>query len=209
LWKRWWFVLLAGLLIASGLFFTIRERERRLQRVNLLQKQQVESQYEALKSQINPHFLFNSFNTLIAMIEETPEDAVIYTEKLSDLFRNVLQYRDRESIPISEELELLDNYAFLLNKRFGDKMNLQIEVPPEDIRIVPLSLQLLVENAVKHNVVSTEKPLQVDVFFDQKNGWVGVSNLLQPKMRKEKSTGFGLQSLADRYAMLTSRKIKI
>ena len=209
LWKRWWFVLLAGLLVAGGLFFTIRKREQRLKRVNLLQKQQVESQYEALKSQINPHFLFNSFNTLIAMIEETPEDAVVYTEKLSDLFRSVLQYRDRESIPISEELELLDNYAFLLNKRFGDKMSLHIGVPPEDIRIVPLSLQLLVENAVKHNVVSTDKPLHVDVFFDQKNGWVGVSNLLQPKLRKEKSTGFGLQSLADRYAMLTPRKIKI
>jgi ligand-binding sensor domain-containing protein len=209
LWQRWWFILLSTLLGLAAIFLLIRGRDRRLQRENMLRKQQIESQYEALRSQINPHFLFNRFNTLIAMIEENPKDAVIYTEKLSDLFRNVLQYRDREAIPLDEELVLLANYSFLLEQRFGNKIRLSIGTPPDNVQIVPLSLQLLVENAIKHNVVSRNKPLWIKLTFDRENERVCVENNFQPKLRKEQSTGFGLRSLADRYAMLTSHKIVI
>lgn len=209
LWRRWWFILLTvltGVLIAA---YLIRRRDRQLRRESLLQKQRIESQYEALKSQINPHFLFNSFNTLVAMIEEAPADAVTYTEKLSDLFRNVLQYRDQETIPLKEELDLLADYLFLLDKRFGDKLRVTIQLDKTTGFIVPLSLQFLLENAIKHNVVSKKLPLHVRIGVSEDGKHICVHNPIQPKLRKEPSTGFGLLSLKERYAMLTRQKMLI
>jgi len=208
-WKRWWFIiscLALGLLLGR---YLIQYRDQQLRRTALMQKQRIESQYEVLKSQINPHFLFNSFNTLIAMIEEAPGDAVQYTERLSDLFRNVLQYRDREVIPITEELTLLSDYLFLLEKRFNDKLKITIDLPPNAGFIVPLSLQLLVENAIKHNVVSATRPLRVRIGLNKGKGYICVQNPLQPKLRKEPSTGFGHRSLSERYALLTPQKMII
>jgi len=209
LWQRWWFIIFILAVSTILIRSLVRRREGQLRRESLLQKQRVESQYEALKSQINPHFLFNSFNTLIAMIEETPADAVIYTEKLSDLFRNVLQYRNQETIPLKEELELLRNYLFLLDKRFGDKLKVKIEVEARSEFLVPLSLQLLLENAIKHNVVSAQRPLNVRISLREDRKYVCVSNTLQPKLRPEPSTGFGLRSLSERYALLSTEGIHI
>lgn len=203
IWRRWWFILTA---LVAGFFLTsylIRRRDQQLRRESLLQKQRIESQYEALKSQINPHFLFNSFNTLVAMIEESPTEAVTYTEKLSDLFRNVLQYRDQETIPLKEELDLLSDYLFLLDKRFGNKLNVTIQLDDKAGFIVPLSLQFLVENAIKHNVVSSRRPLHVRIGVSENRKHICVHNPIKPKLRKEPSTGFGLQSLKERYALLT------
>lgn len=209
LWQRWWFILTALLLVLLVGSYLIRRRDRQLRHEAYLQKQRIESHYEELKSQINPHFLFNSFNTLVAMIEETPADAVTYTEKLSDLFRNILHYRDRETIPISEELDLLEDYLFLLDKRFGNKLRVNVDLSGSSGYIVPLSLQLLVENAIKHNVVSAGQPLSISVTPNENGRYVCVQNPRQQKLRKEPSTGFGLQSLSERYALLTSREVVV
>ena len=209
IWQRWWFILLAlgaGILLVS---YLIRRRDRQLRRESLLEKQRIESQYEALKSQINPHFLFNSFNTLVAMIEEAPADAVTYTEKLSNLFRNVLQYRDQETIPIKEELDLLADYLFLLDKRFGSKLDVTIQLDGKTGFIVPLSLQFLMENAIKHNIVSMRRPLHVRISASKNGKHICVHNPIQLKLRKEPSTGFGLLSLKERYALLTRDKMII
>ncbi len=208
-WARWWFLLLSVVLAFLLARYFIRRRSDQLRREALLQKQRIESKYEALKSQINPHFLFNSFNTLVAMIEESPATAVTYTEKLSDLFRSVLQYRDYETILLQEELDLLDNYLYLLDKRFGDKLKVTIRVTEKSGYIVPLSLQLLVENAIKHNVVSASRPLQITIVQPADGESICVQNPRQPKLRKEPSTGFGLHSLSERYALLTPDGIRI
>ncbi len=211
-WMRWWFILLV---LITGILLTrylIRLRDKRLQQAALLKKEKIESQYETLKSQINPHFLFNSFNTLITIIEENPVLAVEYVEILSDFYRSILQYREKEVIPLDEELELVRNYVFLLKKRFGENFNLIIECDTrarKAILIPPLTLQMLVENAVKHNVISKGKKLEIIISVSPDGRFLVVSNNLQRKMTAEKSTGFGLQSIARRYELLTDSKIII
>ncbi len=208
-WVRPWFVILSTFASVLLLYSMMRFRERRLAREAELKKEKIESQYEALKSQINPHFLFNSFNTLITIIEENPELGVRYVEQLSDFYRSILQYREKEVIPLEEELQLIRNYFFLLKQRYGDRLDLCIEVDnPKGWFMVPLSLQMLVENAVKHNVISSDKPLRIYINKDTDH-YLKVSNKIQPKRTQEPSTGFGLNSISTRYALLSSRPVEI
>lgn len=208
LWQRWWVILLGGTCIAYGLFFYIRLREKRMEKEANLRKEMVESQFEALKSQINPHFLFNTFNTLVTLIEEEPALAVNFVEHLSDFYRSILQYREHDLITIAEELELVKNYAYLLKKRFGENLILAIEFTPEDSQsVAPLTLQILLENAIKHNVIAQGKQLFIRI--RQVDDYIEVSNNLQPKLTKEPSTGFGLQNITSRYALLSNKKIEI
>jgi hypothetical protein len=208
LWQRWWFILLC-IIVGLSLFYTyVKLRDQRVQRVNLLEKEMITSQLNALKAQINPHFLFNSFNTLITIIEEDPEMAVEYVEKLSDFYRSILQLRDKEVITIEEETELLKNYYYLLQKRFGDNLKLDIQLNGTQGYVVPLTFQVLLENAIKHNVISKSKPLQVRV-SKAGNGYVRIANNIQPKTVREPSTRFGLQSLEKRYDLLANKQVKI
>ncbi|MCB9040652.1 MAG: histidine kinase [Lewinellaceae bacterium] len=156
-----------------------------------------------MKSQINPHFLFNSFNTLITIIEENPEIAVEFVEKLSDFYRSILQYREMEVISLREEVVLVQNYAFLLKKRFGDSLSLTVHHNEEQAYIAPLTLQILVENAVKHNIISKSRPLNIEICAGGE--YITVRNNLQKKIAMELSTGFGLQSIVNRYALLVDR----
>ncbi|MCB0519400.1 MAG: histidine kinase [Lewinellaceae bacterium] len=207
-WLRWWFIALA-LPAVTGLFVWYqRNRDKRIQLVNLLEKDKVESQLAALKAQINPHFLFNSFNTLITVIEENPKLAVEYVENLSDFYRKIILFRDKEIISMKEEIELVENFSFLLEKRYGSNFRLRMNIKNTNCYIVPFTLQLLVENAVKHNIISKSKPLNVDI--SSENGeYITVTNNLQLKLTQEKSTYFGLQSLVMRYDLLGKRKVKI
>ncbi len=207
LWMQPWFIALA-LSVLGGLFYAyLKQRDRRLQRWAQLEKEKIASQFEALKSQINPHFLFNSFNTLVTIIEENPKLAVEYVEILADFYRTILQFRDREIISLEEEIEMVKNYHFLLQKRFGESFRLNIRVNGEPVYVAPLTLQLLVENAVKHNVISKDRPLIVDITL--KNGELVVRNNLQKKTQPARSTHFGLQSLNTRYLILTNRGLNI
>lgn len=206
-WRQWWFILLSLLAAGAGSALFIRQRDKRLEREATLKREKIESQFEALKSQINPHFLFNSFNTLITIIEENPPMAVEFVEKLSDFYRSILQYREMEVISLQEEVELVQNYAFLLKKRFGDSLSLTVRYNGEPAYIAPLTLQILVENAVKHNVISKSRPLNIEVFTDAE--YITVRNNLQKKITMEPSTGFGLQSIVNRYGLLIDRAIRI
>ncbi len=208
IWQRWWFVLMA-ILAGSGIFYWYQKaRDERLQRVNLLEREKAESNLAALKAQINPHFLFNSFNTLVTAIEEDPHSAVEYVEKLSDFYRTTLEYRDKEVIPLEEELELVKNYTYLLERRFGNNFKVNLDLNGHKIYLAPLTLQILLENAVKHNVISKRKPLIIDIGMKGKD-YLTIENNLQPKLRTEKSTHFGLQSLVKRYELLTGKKLII
>ncbi|MBK6930588.1 MAG: histidine kinase [Saprospirales bacterium] len=205
-WERWWFVALS--LAAAGLllYYLIRLREARFHREAALRRESVESQFAALKSQINPHFLFNSFNTLITIIEENPEIAVEYVEHLSDFYRSIMVYRERDLVSLSEEMEMVRNFDFLLKKRYEDSFRLDCAVNGQIGQIIPLTLQMLVENAVKHNIISRAKPLNVQIFVE--NGtYIVVRNNKQLKLKPEPSTHFGLQSLIHRYALLNAQPV--
>ena len=205
-WAQWWFLALSGILLAALLFFIIRSREARLGREAQLKRENVESQFAALKSQINPHFLFNSFNTLITIIEENPRIAVEYVEHLSDFYRSMMAYRERDFITLQEEKELVESFHFLLKKRYEDGFHLINRINGEPGLVMPLALQLLVENAVKHNIISKTKPLTIEVFRDDDN-YVVVRNNIQKKITPESSTHFGLQSLIHRYRLLGERPV--
>jgi ligand-binding sensor domain-containing protein len=205
---RWWFLL--GLLLFVGFLLRkyINYREKRLQNVAQLQKEKAESQFETLKSQINPHFLFNSFNTLTTIIDENPQTAIQYVENLSDFYRNMLVYRDKVLITVQEELEMVQNFEFLLKKRYEDNLIIQIDLAETKGMIMPLTLQLLVENAVKHNIISKAKPLKIEV-FSENNTYIVVKNNFQPKMTNEEGTQFGLQSLQHRYKLLKRKEMLV
>lgn len=206
---RWWFALIV-LIGAGGIaWFYAHTQERKRKREEYVKVEQIRSQYELLKSQVSPHFLFNSFNTLLALIEEDQKLASAYVEKLSVLFRSVLTYKDTDLISLKEELVLVEAYIYLQQQRFGGNLKVNISIPPVVMKqmVMPMSLQLLVENAIKHNAISNQKPLQIDISSSKTH--VTVRNNLQPKAQSEPSTGFGLSSLEQRYASLYKEKLTI
>lgn len=205
-WFQPWFLILGGLLIVGLVVIYIRQREINLKKVASLQHEKMIFEYDNLRSQINPHFLFNSINTLTSLIEEDPEKAVEYSDHLSDLYRNVLAYRTRDLVFVYEELDILSNYLHIQKSRFGNALKITIDIPEElkkTKKILPLALQLLVENAMKHNIVSASKQLRINIKATA--DYLTVSNNIQYKMSKEKGVGLGLENIQKRYAISTDR----
>jgi ligand-binding sensor domain-containing protein len=210
-WQQWWFRILfiTILIIVSSLILRLRlERVRNLER---LEKEKIGFQFETLKNQVNPHFLFNSFNTLIAVIEEDKAVAIEYVEKLSDFFRNIVTYRDKDTISLRKELELASTYFFLQKKRYGKNFLLKIDVGEEsmDSKVPPLVLQLLLENAVKHNAVSAETPLNVTIYADAKLSRLYIKNKINKRRTQEPGTGTGLPNIVNRYKLLSKEEVTI
>lgn len=209
-WITWWFILLAIVVTATLLYFYIKAREKNVKNVERLQQEKIQFQFETLRNQVNPHFLFNSFNTLISIIEDDPDTAVEYVEQLSDFFRNIVNYRDKEIIPLSEELNLLKTYFFIQQKRFGNNLQLKINVSDDQkqqIYIPPLTLQLLAENAIKHNAVSKEAPMTIEILL--KDGYVQVKNNINAKLSVAAGAGMGLQNITNRYNLLAKKDVLI
>lgn len=207
-WQKWWFIALGAIGSVLFLFWFVRLRERQVAREALIRRQKIETEFEILKSQINPHFLFNSFNTLISIIEESPENAVEYVEHLSDFYRSILVYREKDLIPLQEEMAIINNFLYLLMKRYEKNIELITDIQDQNGLIIPLSLQLLVENAVKHNIISKNKKLKIEIFTTP-DFYVVVRNNLQPKIKPEIGANFGLFSLKQRYALIGTRPIRI
>ena len=206
--KETWFYVLLALAVTAFIYMYMKQREKSVKNVAQLQQQRMLFEYDHLRSQINPHFLFNSLNTLTGLIEEDQKKAIAYTENLSDLYRNVLAYRSEDLVYLEEELEILNNYIHIQESRFGEALKVELNIA-EDIRqnkkIVPLALQLLVENAMKHNVVSKTMPLLITI--EANNDSIKITNNIQAKISKEKGVGLGLKNLQKRYAMATPRPI--
>lgn len=167
------------------------------------------AQLDALKSQVNPHFLFNSLNALVSMVHEQPDQAVQFIHHLSSIYRNVIAVKDKELVTLEEELASVDSYKFLIETRFAKNVEFNIRVSPSSLRcwLPPLSLQLLVENAVKHNVISQKRPLTILIKAD--NNELTVQNNFQPKLDAAHSTGTGLGNIKSRYAMLSDRPVQV
>lgn len=207
-WQSLWFVGLVLLLTSAGVYLYIRGREARLKAMEHMEKERVTFQFQTLRSQVNPHFLFNSFNTLLSIIEQDKAIAATYVEKLSDFFRSILAYCEEEVISLEEELKILEDYYFLQRQRYGDNFQLDIAVPQaEQYFVPPLILQLLVENALKHNIVSRSKPLKVEVKMEGHH--LVVRNNRQPKQQKESGTRVGLSNIKQRFALLTQQPVEI
>lgn len=176
-----------------------------------LRKENISSQLDALRSQVNPHFLFNSLNTLTYLIPEDPECAVRFVQQLSKVYRYILEIRDRSLITVAEELDFLDAYQFLLFERFGDNLTIDLEIDPavRQMYMIPLSMQLLLENAIKHNIISKDKPLHIEIKADTVRDGMLVRNRLQPKQQHQISTKVGLDNIRSRYAFYTTDTVTV
>ncbi len=173
-----------------------------------LKKEQLSARYETLKSQVNPHFLFNSLNVLASLVHKDADQAELFIRQLATVYRYILESRDKEVVPLEEELSILRAYLFLMDIRFGAGLRADIRVAePAPGRVAPLTLQMLVENALKHNEVSKANPLQIEVF--RENGYLVVRNTLQPKTTLPESTGLGLANIQARYQALSDKPVLI
>jgi len=173
-----------------------------------MKKHVVASEYQSLKSQMNPHFLFNSLNVLVELVYINQKDAARFIMELSDVYRYVLDVRDKEVIDLNTEINFINSYTYLLKIRFDNGLVLKnsIQENEKKIMMVPLSLQTLVENAIKHNIVSQTKPLTISICI--KEDYIVVENNLQKKPA-ERQSGIGLDNLKSRYSFLTDKPVLI
>lgn len=167
------------------------------------------AKFDALKNQLDPHFLFNSLNVLSSLIEENPVLAQKFTGSLSKIYRYVLEQKDKELVSLQEELEFAKTYMKLLEIRFENSIfyEAQTDYSNEEARIVPLSLQLLLENTIKHNVVSEKRPLKIRIY--EEDGYLVVENNFQKKEVLPGRKGVGLQNIVNRYGIVTQREVRI
>lgn len=190
---------------ASVAFFM--QWEKNLLRTQALEKANLEARYETLRNQVNPHFLFNSLNTLLMLVNDNPV-ASLYVESVSEIMRYMLNSRDKEAVLLRDELKIAKDYIYIQQSRFGDKLKVEFDVPEKYFHyaIPPLALQMLLENAIKHNVVSKEDPLFVKVYIHE-NKQIVIENTLKEKIDKEVSTGVGLENIMNRYIHLSGKEI--
>jgi len=167
------------------------------------QKVQLQHQFDNLKAQINPHFLFNSLNSLGALIGENPRQATEFVDEMSTVYRYLLRSNDAELTPLREELRFIQSYFHLLKTRYGPAIALELAVDPAylDAQLPPITLQMLVENAVKHSAILAEQPLVI-CLRTEPGGWLVVSNTLQKKALRVDSNRVGLSNIAARYRLL-------
>ncbi len=190
--------------------YLYKQLKKSIQEKEQLQRENIQSQLEGLKNQVNPHFLFNSLNTLSYLIPEDSDRAVNFVQQLSKVYRYILEIRETKLIPLEEELEFLHAYIFLLKERFEENLQVNIRIPAKQLQlqIVPLSLQILFENAIKHNIISSKKPLLIEVFVDE-FGKLIVQNNLQQKKQTSASTKVGLQNIKNRYRFFSNEAVEV
>jgi two-component system, LytTR family, sensor kinase len=209
---RFYVVALIVTMIISLVFHTIyyykKAQENKVKEQKLIAGN-VSAQFESLKNQIDPHFLFNSLNVLSSLIEENPENAQKFTTSLSKIYRYVLEQKDKELVSLEEELNFAKTYMQLLAMRFENSLTYSLPElsPSEEGKVVPLSLQLLLENTIKHNIVSDTQPLHISITIE--NGYLVVSNNFQKKEVLQNRKGVGLQNIVNRYAILTEKNVSV
>lgn len=198
-------LVILGLLLANR---SIQSSLELQQKAAKLQKENNTARYTALQNQLNPHFLFNSLNTLIAEIEYNPKNAVNFTKNLSSVYRYVLQCQHKIVVTLAEELEFMDSYLFLHQVRMGDCITGNIQIPADfkDYSLPPLTLQLLVENVIKHNSITKNKPMEINIHIENK--YLIVSNPIRPRKSSE-SSGVGLQNLSNRCKLMLGEEITV
>ena len=201
----------SALIIAlyEAMYFFSQYKESLIEKEGL-KRIHVQTELDNLRNQINPHFLFNSLNTLMNLIPSDPDSAMNYLTKLSKFYRYIVGAKDEKIISIQKEIEFGKLYAGLLHERFKDALSIDfVETNGISASILPMSLQLLIENAVKHNVVSKDMPLNIQVELDAKEKYLTVKNNLQKKIVSVSSTGMGLDNIRKRFAYFTEQDVRI
>jgi hypothetical protein len=168
-----------------------------------LEKELSQIRFEVLKSQINPHFMFNSLNVLSGLIDSDVKKAQQFIDEFSHVYRYVLETIEQPVISLEKELDFMRSYLFLQQIRYGEMLSYSVNIPAHLLKNVlpPLSLQVVLENAIKHNIIDSSKPLRINIYHE--NAFLVVKNNMQPKISSGKSTGLGLKNLAKRYALIS------
>jgi len=204
-------IILCIVIYMTNYTFTLfEERERIMLENERLLRENLHAQFETLRQQVNPHFLFNSLSTLKTMMHNNIDKAEEYLLKLSDVFRYSLQVNDIENVTLKEELDILEAYCFMLKGRFGENLSIDIQIDQShfSMYVPPFSFQIIVENCVKHNIVSKDKPLFIKIFSNQAKQ-ITILNNLQPKNSVETSSRVGLANIEKRYQYLSGQHIEI
>lgn len=192
-------IILMGILEA-GIFF--EESHQARLKAEKLEKELSQIRFEVLKSQINPHFLFNSLNVLSGLIEKDISRAQLFIDEFSHIYRYVLETIEKTVVMLQKELDFARSYMFLQKIRYGESLLFSVNLPAEILHwlLPPLSLQVVLENAIKHNIVNESQPLKIEVYFE--NSWLVIKNNIQPKISSNSSTGTGQNNMVKRYAMI-------
>lgn len=209
-----WFTINIALLIsaflhAKGFMEELKKSSKKEVVEQKLIAKSANAQFESLKNQLDPHFLFNSLNVLSSLIDENPNQAQKFTASMSKIYRYVLEQKDKELVTVEDEIEFAKIYCQLLKTRFEDSVDFEFNVKKEDMRrfVVPLSLQLLLENSIKHNFATSSKPLLIKVFSE--NDTLCIENNLQVREQLKESAGIGLANIVQRYSLLTKKNVFI
>ena len=174
-----------------------------------LKKEQMATQYEALKNQVNPHFLFNSLNVLTNLVYEDQDMAADFIRQLSSVYRYVLETRSQEVVPLSTEMTFVESYIFLQKMRFDDKLKVNIRIEGyEKYMVPPMAIQMLIENAIKHNTIAEEEPLNIDLSIENGEYLVVSNNLQKKNIPPEPSSGMGISNIKSRYGFLSEKPVE-
>lgn len=194
--------------VLHAIFFFFRQYRDKQLEAEELKRVNAQAQLQAIKNQVNPHFLFNNLNVLSTLVLQEKPEANTFIEEFSMVYRHVLNSQQQELVTIGEELEFMSHYIFLLSHRFPRSIQFNIRIDPVYYSsfIVPVALQMLVENAIKHNIVSTSQPLKIDIYVEGDQRLV-VTNNLQPRSTVEPSTRIGLSNIGQRYELISRQKI--
>jgi two-component system, LytTR family, sensor kinase len=215
--ESFWFIVIFNSFIAYTVdlifvsyfysLYLVKQLTESLQKEERLERENILARYETLKNQVNPHFLFNSLNTLSGIVEKNSDKAIEYIRKLADIYRYVLEQKDKELIPVDIELEFVNDFIYLEKIRHGEALQFTCNIRSKKTSVSPLALQMLLENAVKHNVISDEYPLHIEI--TEEKGYFVVKNNLQKRKVVRKNHAVGLENLRRRYEFLSNKKIII
>jgi two-component system, LytTR family, sensor kinase len=197
--------------VLNVIYWYINQLEKTQIEAEKFKKISTQAQLQAVRNQVNPHFLFNNLSVLTALIPLDTNASVEFVRQFSKVYRYVLKSHEKELMELDTELDFIDSYLYLLKKRFGESLKISVQVD-EEVRqhyIVPMALQMLVENAVKHNVVSKNKPLQINIFTEDDQLLILQNNLQRKEVNEMESTQFGLSNISQRYEFLTHKPIVI
>jgi two-component system LytT family sensor kinase len=204
-----WLVNLLYHLVNTVIFY-FKEYRTSYSQAEELKRFREQAELQLVKSQINPHFLFNNLNVLSSLVMQNNAEANRFIEEFSKVYRYILTHQEKELVELKTELHFINPYVFLLKKRFGEGLNVSIDIPENmgEQLIIPAALQMLIENAIKHNVVSRSKPLYISLQV-QDGTCIVVSNNLQAKQTVEHSTEIGLQNIIKRYKLVSSKNVSV
>lgn len=196
--------------LVNAILFFFREYRQKWLEAEELRSNSEQAQLQLIKSQINPHFLFNNLNVLSGMLIKDNPEANRFIEEFSKVYRYILNNQQKELVELRSELEFIQPYLFLLNKRFDQALLININIPEKyhSWYVVPAALQMLIENAIKHNIVSRHKPLQIDIHANGNQALV-VKNNLQPRLEREPSTRIGLKNIRKRYELICGKSVLV